>query len=674
MEVLVNAARILRSQIVLLALSTSLEADVPARIDPNSPETKESFLDMSLEELMDVPVVVSAARQEQKVSEASVPVSIITAEDIHHSGLTTIPEILQFTPGVDVLEYDRNTYATGVRGLHGRYSNRTLSLLDGRPAESPIFGGPEFFRLPVFLEDIDRIEVVRGPGGAAWGANAFSGVVNVITKDPKNSLGRFASTNVNEFGDSYTHLRWADQSGPWRWRHSVGYEDRETSDQALSPSSFDSQDYSRNFRYDFKANHDSSETTKWSLGAGYSHVETGNFDPGSGTFTRESRRFETGRSFAKVDRAFSETTSGYLQWTGNFATTKYPDALNTFTAENDMEAQINFVPAERHNASMGGNFRLINIASDAIGGDQGFSLRDGSANDFWVGWFGIDRWKATDRLTIEGQIRGDSCSETQTDWSSRLTSFYTLEEEKQRIFRLSAAKAFRAPMITVREGQKHAGAHYIPGLYWFNIIAPEDLDNEETWSLEAGYSEQLTEHLTFRLDSYYQRFERLIGDRILPDPLGVSRTLVMADNIGGADSYGLETELTARTKVGKFSSWYAFNGFQPDQRDQQVDAYLPAKHKAGLTARVWLPYESTLTVNYRFASPTSGEQVDLLRYTSPGVSHRFDLNVAKGFAKGKGEFLLGVNNLFHRTNDPAELRWNHVTPGRTFWGSMQLNF
>ncbi|MFB0525821.1 MAG: TonB-dependent receptor plug domain-containing protein, partial [Phycisphaerae bacterium] len=619
---------------------------------------------MSLEELMEVPVVVSAARQAQKIGHLSVPVSLINDEDIHFSGLTTISEILLFTPGMDVLQYDRNCYAVGVRGLHGRYSNRVLSLLDGRGAESSIYGGPEFYRLPLFMEDIERIEVVRGPGGAAWGANAFTGIINVITKEPEDTLGLLASTTFNHFGDSYSQLRWGGKRDQWSWRTSVGYEDRETSEDAIDNDHFRSHDFSRRWRYDGKAVYRPSEVTKWSMGAGYSHIEAGNFDAGGGTYSRELRRFETGRSFVRLDREFSDNSSGHLQWFGNFAVTKYPDALNTYTAEDDIEGQLNFVPAKNHNMSIGGNFRWIHITSTAIGGDQGYTFRDGTADEYWAGLFAIDRWQTTDRLSVEGQIRGDWYSETQTDWSSRLTALYTLNEQKQRVLRFSAAKAFRAPLITQREGQKHAGTHFIPGLYWFNIVAPHDLRNEQTWSLEAGYSEQLNKWLMFRADLYYQRFEDLIGDKSLTDPLGVGRTLEILDNINGADSYGCEVELAAKTKVGKFSLWYALNKFQPDRSNQQVDAYLPAPHKAGLTARIFLPCESTLNIGYRFTSATSGKYADLSRYKSPGTSHRFDLTVAKKLAGGNGELMLGVSDLFNRTNDPVEDLWKHPTPGR----------
>ena len=128
----------------------------------SDPNKHKDFFEMSIEELMEVPVVVSAARQPQKIGQLSVPVSVITAEDIHYSGLTNIPEILQFSPGIDMLRISRFRYAVGVRGLHEFISDRTLVLINGRSAESPLFGGSEYYTLPILMEDIERIEVVRG--------------------------------------------------------------------------------------------------------------------------------------------------------------------------------------------------------------------------------------------------------------------------------------------------------------------------------------------------------------------------------------------------------------------------------------------------------------------------------------------------------------------------------
>src|SRR4030042_3935844 len=289
----------------LLGVETCLLAE---QQDPNG---KEDLFEMSIEELMERPVVVSASRQAQKVGELSVPVSVITAEDIHYSGLTSIPEILQFTPGINGLKLSRYRWAAGVRGLHEFISDRTLVLINGRSAESPLYGGSEYYTLPILMEDIERIEVVRGPVGAAWGANAFTGVINIITKKPEDILGYFGSTTMTEFGDSYTHIRVADKKDKWKWRVSAGYEDLKNSDDAgagcyasnttaavnalMGFSRFTANDFMRNWRFDIETFYDYSDQTKISFGTDYSHAELGDWEWG-GYYPGGTGRYGTVRS------------------------------------------------------------------------------------------------------------------------------------------------------------------------------------------------------------------------------------------------------------------------------------------------------------------------------------------------------------------------------------------
>lgn len=110
-----------------------------------SETNQDDFLEMSLEDLMDI-TIVSAFRTDQKISKATVPITVITSEDIHYSGLTNIPEVLRFATDMDVLPSDRIYYAVGVQGLHDKISDRTLILINGRTADSPFYGGSEFFR------------------------------------------------------------------------------------------------------------------------------------------------------------------------------------------------------------------------------------------------------------------------------------------------------------------------------------------------------------------------------------------------------------------------------------------------------------------------------------------------------------------------------------------------
>lgn len=652
--------------------------------EQQDPNKQKNFFEMSLEELMDVPVVVSAARQPQKVDELSVPVSVITAEDIHYSGLTNIPEVLQFTPGMDVLKFNRFSYAVGVRGLHELSSDQVQSLVNGRLMDNPIYGGPEFWNLPVLLEDIDRIEIVRGPGGPAWGANAFTGVINVITKKPEDVLGWFSSSTVTEFGDTYTHLRWAEKQGKWRWRMSVGYEDNKSSDDALNGgasyksftgnpfvdswmgfNNFEVRDFSRNLRSDTETIYRASDMTEVSFGTGYSHFESGDFEQ-MGYFPMEDIRSELVRLFAKIDHKFENGSTGYLQWFGNFQDSDRPNYFHYFTSENGLDGQLNFTPAAGHQASIGGNFRWTHI-STSRGKPEEYVLPDEPYDEYWTGLFAIDRWQTTDRLTLEGQIRGDWYSETQTDWAGRLTALYGLDEKKEHILRISAARAFRTPLIALRRITVQRLPIPFDG-YAVNLLPGGNLDNEQTWSLEAGYTGKLADGLTFRADTYYQRFESLIGGGM------VAPTYYRMDNIDGGTSYGAECELSIIRKQGKLSAWYAYNDFETDQSGQFVRGMRPAKHKAGLTGRLFLPDKWTFNANYKFTDTTPASASVPNDVVS---SNRLDLTVSKEIAAGKGEFMLGVSDVLDESHDPfiqCDTFTAHETPGRTFFVRMQLKF
>ncbi len=143
---------------------------------------------LSLEDLMNTKVT-SVSKTEQKISRTASAIFVITSADIARSGATNIPDLLRMVPGVDVAQIDANTWAITARGLNGRFSNELLVLLDGRTVYTPSFGGVfwDVFDLP--LEDIERIEVIRGPGGTIWGANAVNGVVNIITKRAAETRG-----------------------------------------------------------------------------------------------------------------------------------------------------------------------------------------------------------------------------------------------------------------------------------------------------------------------------------------------------------------------------------------------------------------------------------------------------------------------------------------------------
>src|SRR6202795_3600687 len=168
---------------VLFALRLGLAIPAPGQAPPPRDLTQ-----FSLEDLMNVQVT-SVSKKEQKLSQVAAAIFVITQEDIRSSGALNIPDLLRMVPGLDVAQISANTWAISARGFNLQFANKLLVLIDGRAVYTPLFGGVDWDTQDVPLEDIERIEVIRGPGGAVWGANAVNGGINIITKKAADTHG-----------------------------------------------------------------------------------------------------------------------------------------------------------------------------------------------------------------------------------------------------------------------------------------------------------------------------------------------------------------------------------------------------------------------------------------------------------------------------------------------------
>ncbi|MDZ3836618.1 MAG: TonB-dependent receptor [Rhodospirillales bacterium] len=153
------------------------------------------FSELNLEQLMDVDVVqvTSVSRQTRPIAETAAAAFVISAEDIRRSGATNIPEALRMAPGVEVARIDANKWAVSIRGSNGRFSDKLLVMIDGMSVYMPFSCNVFWDTQDLPLDDIARIEVIRGPGGAIWGANAVNGVINIITKHARDTQGTLVS-------------------------------------------------------------------------------------------------------------------------------------------------------------------------------------------------------------------------------------------------------------------------------------------------------------------------------------------------------------------------------------------------------------------------------------------------------------------------------------------------
>jgi len=162
---------------------------------------------VSLEELGQIEVT-TASKVPVKASRTPAAIYVITQEDIRRSGATSIAEALRLAPGVEVARVDSNTWSLGVRGFGSALSRSVLVLIDGRTVYTPLFAGVYWQVQDTLLEDIERIEVIRGPGATIWGANAVNGVINIITKNSKDTQGMLASAGGGNIDQGFVNFRY----------------------------------------------------------------------------------------------------------------------------------------------------------------------------------------------------------------------------------------------------------------------------------------------------------------------------------------------------------------------------------------------------------------------------------------------------------------------------------
>src|SRR4051794_11654206 len=167
---------------------------------------------MSVEDLMNMQVT-SVSKRTQKVADAAAAVYVITQDDIRRSGATNIPEALRLAPGIQVARIDENKWAIASRGFNGRFTNKLLVLIDGRSVYTPLFSGVYWNVQDVLLEDVDRIEVIRGPGATLWGANAVNGVINIITRPAAATQGGLVSAQSGNALRGAGELRYGGKAG-----------------------------------------------------------------------------------------------------------------------------------------------------------------------------------------------------------------------------------------------------------------------------------------------------------------------------------------------------------------------------------------------------------------------------------------------------------------------------
>jgi iron complex outermembrane receptor protein len=272
-----------------------------AAADPAAGGSRE-FADLSIEELMNESIT-SVSKKEQRIGNAPAAVYVLTGDEILRAGHTSIPEALRMVPGLSVARLGSHTWVIAARGFAGQYAGKLLVLIDGRSVYDPFFSGVSWDLQDVPLEDLDRIEVIRGPGATLWGSNAVNGVINIITKNASDTQGGLAVGGGGPQERAGT-IRYGGNTGNAQYRTYFKYNEN---DAFVFPDGTSAQDEWHMWRAGFRTDWQPTEANGFTLQGDLYDGREGNIN------TLPSLTPPYGRTFLSADRVSGGNVLG--RWT-----------------------------------------------------------------------------------------------------------------------------------------------------------------------------------------------------------------------------------------------------------------------------------------------------------------------------------------------------------------------
>ena len=504
--------------------------------------------DFSIEDLLKLQVV-TASKDREDIFSSSSAVSIITNADIKKSGVTNIPEALRLAPGVQVARIDSNKYAISIRGFNRQFSNKLLVLVDGRSVYNNLFSGVYWDEIDYPLDDIDRIEVVRGASAALWGVNAVNGVINIITKNAEDTQG----VNINLVAGNYDNfigdLRYGgkiDEKHKYRFYYKRS--DKDSLD--FASNSRKSQDSGYFNRAGFRFDSDDSEENIYSVqvnayqgtsGQEFSLPDNCATCASGATFAANGDEDVVGGNFLfNFNKEFN--SSKHLDVNATFDIVERKNAvLEQDRASYQFDAQYNYVFNNRNKFITGLEYRGItdslkelSIAnSDSTQVNQYLDYTPNSLTYNTTSAFFSNKTTLVNRylyLTLASRFSYDDFSKEQVQPTAKLS--YLVNNNNH--FWISISRASRTPTRAER-GLSAFGA-FLGGNDIFQQ-GSNDYQEEKVTSYELGYKFNIYEKFLFDISSFYSKYKDARAF------IGTSATEVQATNNGEADSYGLEASL-----------------------------------------------------------------------------------------------------------------------------------
>ncbi|MFT5729770.1 MAG: iron complex outermembrane receptor protein [Desulforhopalus sp.] len=588
-------------------------------------ETLQYLKSLSIEDLLQAEIT-SVSKKSESLFTAAAAVTVITNEDIERTGARSIPEALRLVPGLAVSSIDGSRYAIGARGFNEYFETKLLVLVDGRSMYTPLYSGVYWNSLDTVMQDIERIEVIRGPGATVWGANAVNGVINIITKNSSDTQGAMVSTSVGSYGQPDISARYGGTlAGQTTYRlYAKGY-DRNNFETSTDEDAHDS---SSSLRTGFRLDNDLSSRDTFSLQGevfdGEADAEimlTGYLSPSFIRTIKDTEKYSGGHVLASWDHKFSARSNTTLQMyydrtdRYNIVATEVRD-----TVDIDFKNQLNLW--DNHEIVWGAGYRWTQ--DDLDGSVTTNFIPASEADELWSTFIQDDINLVDDFawVTVGTKFEHNDYTGFEVQPSIR----FRLQPDPKQLIWAAVSRAVRTPSraesdVAINLG---AGVDAQGNVAVQRIEGSDDFDSEILVAYEVGYRWQVKQSLSFDLATYYNDYDQIRTLESKRNPFyefGETPVLVIPavfDNEAEGESYGLEIQSTWQPIDSlKFIGSYSFIDLDLDYKTGSVRAgqtlgsedYAPT-HQFQLRNYWDLQSDLSLNSEFYYVSDLGGGTID----------------------------------------------------------------
>ncbi len=490
------------------AILLCFPSNLPAA-DGEEGATSDELIEMSLEDLLNLEVT-SVSKKSEKLSSTSSAVYVITQEDIRRSTAKCIPDLLRMVPGVQVARIDANTWAISARGFNEQYANKLLVLIDGRSVYDPLLSGVYWSQQDTLLEDIERIEVIRGPGASVWGANAVNGVINIITKHARDTQGGLLTAAYGNEIEGFGSVRYGNRIGDDIWYRV--YTKYTNTDNSVFEHGHDAEDAwnmtQGGFRLDWDLRSDDELTFQGDLYGtnGGNTLATNYLTPPYRSNVDYNSHSHGSNLLARWERTLSDSSSFSLQASYDHSDTdvlwSFEQACDAF----DIAFNHQFAYGRRQEIIWGLGYRTGRLA---VNNSTMIGLNNETRKDNILSCFLQDRITIVDDLfsmTLGSKLEHNDY--TGYEIQPTVRALWT-PHEKRTVW-AAASRAVRTPSAHNCDGMIRGTT--IPGVPPMQMVFTdnEDMESEKLIAFELGYRVEAMEDLSLDTATFFNIYRDLM--------------------------------------------------------------------------------------------------------------------------------------------------------------------